>query len=48
MVNRSAEPIERLYVNTADKYETTLDIPGATLEDSYPHLHSLCIAWIPL
>ncbi|HMP79018.1 MAG TPA: M1 family aminopeptidase, partial [Pirellulaceae bacterium] len=39
MVNRSAEPIERLYVNTADKYETTLDIPGATLEDSYPHLH---------
>ncbi len=39
MVNRSPAPIERLYVNTADKYETALTIPGASLENAYQDLH---------
>lgn len=33
IANKSEQPIEMLYINVSPSYETTIDIPGATLQD---------------
>ncbi len=39
MINRSSGPIERLYINTAANYDTTLDVPNAVMESAYEDLN---------